>query len=259
MDIRLIYGDCLEEMKKIEDSSCSLCLTDLPYGCLNQCNSSVQWDCQIPMEPLWEQLLRVCKPNAAIVLFAQGMFTAKLMMSKPDLWRYNLIWDKSRCTGFLNANRMPLRSHEDIVVFYRELPTYNPQKVEVSKEEATHTRGRLDKAFTNSCYGSQRLVETPNKTMKYPKSILRFNKDAPSDVVHPTQKPVDLCRWLIRTYTNDGDTVLDCTMGSGTTGVAAVLESRNFVGIEKEEKYFKIAQERIEKSVKTPVQYELTI
>ena len=259
METKLYKGDCLEEMKKIEDSSCSLCLTDLPYGCLNQCNSSVQWDCQIPMEPLWEQWLRVCKPNAAIILFSQGMFTAQLMMAKPTIWRYNLIYAKSGATGFLNANRMPLRSHEDICVFYRELPTYNPQLIKAEKGFERHSRGRLDKDIKNSCYGKYTLAEDGDLSLKYPKSILYFAKDPPTKVVHPTQKPVDLCRWLIRSYTNEGDVVLDSTMGSGTTGVAAVLEGRGFVGIEKDEKYFEIAEERIRRAYETPQQQEFDI
>jgi len=259
MAIRLFHGDCLKEMDNIEDGSVSMCLTDLPYGVLNSSNENAKWDCQIPIEPLWEQWLRVCKPNAAIVLFAQGMFTAELMMSRRDFWRYNLIWEKGRATGFLNAKRMPLRSHEDICIFYRKLPTYNPQMTKSEKGQESHSKGRTDKSIRNSCYGDFVLTQDGDLTMKYPQSVLRFKRDAPTEVVHPTQKPVDLCRWLIRTYTNEGDVVLDSTMGSGTTGVAAVLEGRNFVGIEKDEKYFKIAEERIKKVVDSPTQQELNI
>lgn len=245
-------------MDKIDDGSVSMCLTDLPYGVLNSGNENAKWDCQIPMEPLWEQWLRVCKPNAAIVLFSQGMFTAKLMMAKPDLWRYNLIWDKSRCTGFLNANRMPLRCHEDIVVFYQELPTYNPQMTKANPGEESHSRGRVDKDIKNQCYGNFKLTEDGDLSMKHPRSILKFPREAPTEIVHPTQKPVELLRWLIRSYTNKGETVLDCTMGSGSTGVACIWEDRGFIGIEKDDKYFGIAKDRIEKTREMPKQIELS-
>lgn len=256
MQNNLLLGDCLAEMEHIPDRSVDMLLTDLPYGVLNKKNENAKWDSQIPLEPLWEQWLRVCKPNTAIILFAQGMFTAKLMMSRPDLWRYNLIWDKGRCSGFLNANRMPLRSHEDIVVFYRELPTYNPQRTKALPGEESHSKGRTDKELKNQCYGEFRMTEDGDLTMKHPKSVLHFQKEPPTEIVHPTQKPVELLRWLIRSYTNKGETVLDCTMGSGSTGVACVWEERNFIGIEKDEKWFEVAKERIAKAETTPKQEE---
>ena len=256
--MQLFNGDCLDEMKRIQDGSVDMILTDLPYGCLNSGNKNAKWDCQIPMEPLWEQLLRVCKTNAAIVLFAQGMFTAKLMFSKPDLWRYNLIWDKGRGSGFLNASRMPLRCHEDICVFYRELPTYNPQKTRAKPGEETHSRGRPDKAVTNRCYGNWRITDDGDLSIKYPMSILKFKRPHCKGN-HPTEKSVDLCRWLIRSYTNEGETVLDATMGSGTTGVACVLENRGFIGIEKELKYFNKAKERIAEAEQVPIQTEMNL
>ena len=255
--MQMFKGDCLQEMRKIADGTIDMVLTDLPYGCLNSRNENAKWDCQIPIEALWENWLRVCKRNAAIVLFSQGMFSAQLMMSKPELWRYNLIYSKGRVSGHLNANRMPLRSHEDIIVFYREQPTYNPQKVKALPGQESHSRGRPDKAIKNQCYGKMRCVEDGDLTMKYPKSILYFPREAPTEIVHPTQKPVDLCRWLIRSYTNQGETVLDCTMGSGTTGVACVFENRDFIGIEKDEKYFRIAKDRIESERDKPKQGEL--
>jgi len=248
-DIRL--GDCLEVLKTIPDGTVDCIVDDLPYGVLNLGNENAKWDEQIPMQELWEQFLRVAKSDAAIILFSQGMFTAQLMMSQPKLWRYNLIWDKCRTSGFLNANRMPLRCHEDICVFYRELPTYNPQMRPCSDSERTHSRGKADKVITNSCYGN--FVITPDNitNFKHPTSILKFQKPAPTDTVHPTQKPVELLRWIVRTYTNKGETVLDATMGSGSTGVASVWEDRNFIGIEKTEKYFDIANGRIDEAVKS--------
>lgn len=243
--ITLRLGDCLEILPTIPDGIISCIITDLPYGVTNAQSEAGKWDSQIPMQPLWNQFLRVAKHNAAIVLFAQGMFTAQLMMSQPKLWRYNLVWDKCRSSGFLNSPRMPLRRHEDICVFYRQLPTYNPQMVKCEPHERSHTRGNLLRQPTNRCYGD--FVATPSiiSDEKFPGSILAFSRPHATGN-HPTEKPVDLCRWLIRTYTNPGETVLDATMGSGTTGVAAALEGRGFYGIEKEPKYFEIAKRRIE-------------
>lgn len=244
---RLYHGDCLEVLRGIEGGSVDLVLTDLPYGCANKDSDAGRWDSQIPLGPLWEQLLRVTKRNAAIVLFAQGMFTASLMKSQPKLWRFNLVWAKCRASGHLNANRMPMRSHEDICVFYRKQPTYNPQKRTCSDKERTHGRGSL-KERKNSVYGHFREVEFVVNNLKYPTSILTFPKPAPTETCHPTQKPVDLLAYLIRTYSNPGETVLDATMGSGSTGVAAALEGRRFIGIERDEKYFGIATRRVEES-----------
>ena len=257
---RLLHGDCLALLPSIPDGCAELIVCDLPYGILNKDAEGGKWDSQIPLEPLWREFLRVTKPNAAIILFAQGMFTAQLMMSQPKLWRYNLIWDKCRSSGFLNANRMPLRSHEDICVFYRELPVYNPQMTPAEKGRESHTRGKAQTAEagerTNRCYGSFGGVPDGDLTMKFPNSILRFPRPHCTGN-HPTEKSVDLCRWLIRSYSNPGDTVLDPTMGSGTTGVAAVLEDRDFVGIEREEKYFAVASRRIEEALTKPRQGEL--
>lgn len=254
--VTLFHGDCLDVMPTLREKSVDMILVDLPYGVLNKKSEGGSWDSVIPTEPLWRNFLRLAKDNAAIVLFAQGMFSAKLMMSQPKIWRYNLVWSKIRSSGFLNANRQPLRSHEDILVFYRSQPTYNPQFSVCADSERTHSRGRLEKEVKNTCYGSRREVATDPSNRKFPGSILAFPKPPPSEVVHPTQKPVDLLRWLIRTYTNPGDTVLDCCMGSGSTGCAAAFESRHFIGIEKDERYFDIAVERIENAVKTPVQME---
>ena len=250
----LYHGDCLDEMRRIPDGSVDMILDDLPYQCTNSKSEAGQWDNLIPFEPMWEQFLRVTKEDAAIILFAQGMFTAQLMMSQPKYWRYNLVWDKCRSTGFLNASKMPLRRHEDILVFYRKQPSrYNPQLVLCAPLERTHSRGNLKNRQTNRVYGEYKDVPTKDPDHKYPGSILKFPRPHATGN-HPTEKSVDLCRWLIRSYTNKGDTCLDATAGSGTTGVAAVLEDRNCICIEKYRKYFEVMQRRIDEAINTPRQ-----
>ena len=249
MDINLIHGDCLVEMRSLPDKSVDMVLCDLPYEVLNKSNKNAQWDRLLPFDKLWEQYERVIKDNGAIVLFAQGMFTAQLMMSNPKLWRYNLVWDKILISGFLNARRMPLRSHEDICVFYKSLPTYNPQ---MREGKPLHSKGSSykEKELTNNCYGSLGVTDDERKgsTDKYPTSIVRFQKPHPSIAVHPTQKPVALLEYLIKTYSNEGDTILDNAMGSGSTMVACVNTKRNGIGIELDDNYFKIAQERVKEA-----------
>ena len=244
MELDRIYNmDCLEGMKQIPDGTIDAVICDLPYGVLNGDSEGGSWDAVIPFEPLWEQYKRVCKPTAAIVLFAQGMFTADLMKSNPKMWRYNLIWKKGdRCSGFLNANRMPLRNHEDICVFYDKLPTYNPQK---SKGAVNHGRGNIV-STKNRCYGKFDITENDLSGMKFPTSILDFEKEFDfTKVWHPTQKPVDLLRYLVLTYTNEGDTVLDNCMGSGTTAIACHRSKRHFIGFELNKEYFDKAVRRI--------------
>ena len=199
---RIYCEDCLVGMQRIPDGTVDAIITDLPYGVLNEQSEGGQWDSIIPLEPMWEQFLRVTKSNAPIILFCQGMFTAKLMMSQPKLWRYNLIWKKGdRCSGFLNANRMPLRNHEDIAVFYQQLPTYNPQ---FTKGDKSHPRGGGNHKNTQRCYGNFKdLPLTEPTDMKYPKSVIDFDRDF-AKVDHPTQKPVDLLRYLVLTYSNVG-------------------------------------------------------
>jgi DNA modification methylase len=256
MDFQIdkIYNeDCLEGMKRIADGAVDCIITDLPYGVLNEQSEGGSWDSIIPLEPMWEQFKRVTKPNAAIVLFCQGMFTAKLMMSQPKMWRYNLIWDKSLKSGFLNANRMPLRQHEDIAVFYGELPTYNPQMIKVPPHKRNHSKGNMAAPTQNRCYG--KFVETPTiiSDEKYPSSIVSFAKEhINGKAYHPTEKPVDLLRYLILTYSNEGDTILDATIGSGTTAVAALMEKRHFIGFETNREYFDIAQGRIDQVLRNP-------
>lgn len=244
--INLIHGDCLVKMQNIPDKSIDMILCDLPYEVLNKGNKHAQWDRLIPFDKLWEQYNRIIKDNGAIVIFAQGMFTAQLMMSNPKMWRYNLVWDKCRATGFLNANRMPLRYHEDICVFYKSLPTYNPQMEDLNGREPNHPQGHGHHNEKNQCYGNVKRINPTYTDKKHPRSIIKIKAvHCSEDQSHPTQKPVALLEWLIKTYTNRGGLVLDNTMGSGSTGVACVNTERDFIGIELNEEYFKIADKRI--------------
>ena len=240
MSITLMQGDCLERMKEIPDGSVDMVLCDLPYG-----TTQNKWDSVIPLEPLWKQYRRVIKDNGAIVLFADGLFTAKLILSAVDIWRYNLIWDKQRGCDFLNANVKPLKSHEDICVFYKKKPVYNKQ-VWFSKPYKRTKNGSL-----SDNYGQRHEAWSESKNgERNPLSILSFARDGKR--LHPTQKPVALLEYLIKTYTNDGETVLDNCMGSGSTGVAAVKTGRKFIGIELDPEYFAIAQGRIERHDDSP-------
>lgn len=245
----ILNADCLEVMREIPDKSVSLVLCDLPYGVLNRNNPNSKWDSIIPFEPLWEQYRRITKPNAAIVLFAQGMFTAKLMMSNPGWWRYNLVWKKgNRVSGFLNANRQPMRNHEDICVFSSGQTIYNPQYTLGSVNHSRGNAGNAIKKLTkNRNYGSFKQTPTIFTNKKYPLSVLDFDKEHGKQW-HQTQKPISLLTYLIRTYSNLGDTVLDNTCGSGSTCVASVLTGRKYIGIERDANYYKIACERIKQA-----------
>ena len=235
MKHNLMLGDCLERMKEIETGTVDMILCDLPYG-----TTCCSWDAVIPFEPLWEQYERVIKENGAIVLFAAQPFAAVLATSNLKLFRYEWIWEKPAATGFFNAHFQPLRAHENILVFYKSKPTFNPIKT-FGHERKTAKR----KDIGSEHYGKQVNIKSYDSTERYPRSVQLFSSDKQKSNFHPTQKPVALCEYLIRTYTNEGETVLDNTMGSGTTGVACVNTSRAFIGIEQEQKYFDIAQERI--------------
>jgi len=234
----LVCGDCLRVMPRIKEYSVDLILCDLPYG-----RTRNSWDTIIPFDKLWENYKRVIKPNGAIVLFCDGMFMAELMVSNKKMWKYNIVWDKVLTSGFLNANKMPLRSHEEIAVFYEKPPTYNPQKF---KGQPNHSKGTSQKN-TNNNYGKFEIVDNREELgdMKHPRSIWTFSKPHPSKMVHPTEKPIDCIEYIIKTYTNEGDLVLDNCMGSGTTGVGCVNLNRQFIGIEMEEKFFDISVNRI--------------
>ncbi len=238
---QLYNGDCLEIMKNIPDKSIDMVLCDLPYGTTRN-----KWDIIIPFEPLWKQYNRIIKDKGAIVLFGNGLFSAELMTSNKKMWRYNLIWQKTQPTGFLNANKMPLRNHEDILVFYKQLPTYNPQKTQGHTRKVSTTKHKLNCRKTEN-YGDYNLVSY-DSTERFPCSVVKFAKDIQKSALHPTQKPIALLEYLIKTYTNEGDTVLDNCMGSGSTGVATINTNRYFIGIELDKNYYEIARNRIIKT-----------
>lgn len=231
--IQLMQGDCLELMASIPDGSVDMILCDLPYG-----TTQNKWDSVILFEPLWEHYWRVLKPNGAVVLTAQTPFDKVLGCSQIDHLKYEWVWRKESGTGHLNAKKSPMKDHENVLVFYRQQPTYIPQmrrgfKPYACKQGATKSKN----------YGAQTGAITVSDGSRYPLTVIEFPRD--SGKIHPTQKPVALMEYLIKTYTNEGETVLDNCMGSGTTGVACVNTGRRFIGIERDEKYFQIAQERI--------------
>ena len=230
------HGDCLELMKEIPDGSVDMILTDLPYG-ITDC----AFDVRIPFEPMWEHFKRVTKKNAAIVLFSQMPFGAELIMSNRKMFRYEWIWEKSLGVGFLNAKKMPLRCHENILVFYQQLPTYNPQFTEGKPYRQIHNDN-----FTMN-YGSQgQKIFVNDEGLRCPRDVFYFKLGlGQRENFSPQQKPVDLLEYLIKTYTNEGEVVLDATMGSGSTGVAAINTGRDFIGFEKEQNFFEISQKRI--------------
>lgn len=245
LEINKIYNaDCLIKMKGIDDKSIDAIITDLPFGQTAQ----NKWDTIIPFEPLWEQYKRIIKDNGIIILFGSGMFTADLMQSNRKMWKYNLIWEKTQPTGFLNVKRMPLRSHEDICIFYNKLPTYNPQKTtghsrKVSKAE--HKTGCKE----TTDYGKHGLT-TYDSTERYPRSVWKFAKDVQKSALHPTQKPVALIEELIKTYTNSGDLILDSCAGSCTTAVASINTGRNYICIEKDIDIYNVGKNRVEEYLK---------
>jgi len=236
--MQLINGECLEEMKNIPDGSVDMVLTDPPYG-----TTACKWDSIIPLEPMWEQLKRVIKPNGAIVMTASQPFTTTLITSNMKMFKYCWVWEKPKGTGHLNAKKQPLRNSEDIIVFYMEQATYNPQMV-----SGTPYPSKSGKAEYEG-YGSDTREGNANRGTRYPKTVQRFPSNMRGSV-HPTQKPVALMEYLIKTYTNESETVLDFTMGSGTTGVACANLNRNFIGIELDEAYFKGARKRIRQAIK---------
>lgn len=233
---KVTHGDCLEVMKEIEDKSIDMILCDLPYG-----TTKNKWDSIIPLEPLWEQYERVIKDNGAIVLTAQTPFDKVLGVSNLKLLRYEWIWRKSKATGYLNARRMPMKSHENILVFYKKLPIYNAQLSEGKPYKNRHKPGD-----TGENYGvNKKEYSFDNKGTRFPQSVIEFPSVSSSEQIHPTQKNIQLFEYLIRTYTNEGETVLDNCLGSGTTAIAAINTGRNYIGIEKEKEYVDISVKRI--------------
>src|SRR5699024_10545864 len=233
---KIHQGDCLEIMKDIPDGSIDMILCDLPYGTTRN-----KWDTVIPLDELWDQYERVIKDNGVIVLTAQTPFDKVLGASNIKSLKYEWIWEKNIATGHLNAKKMPMKKHENVLIFYKKPPTYNPQmtkgKAYINKRKPINDNG--------SNYGYIKRTDTINNGLRYPVDTLQFDREIG---LHPTQKPVALFEYLIKTYTNEGETVLDDCMGSGTTAIAALNTDRSFIGIEKEKEYVDKANERIKQS-----------
>lgn len=232
----VIQGDCIQVMKDIDDESIDMVLCDLPYQVTN-----LPWDTIIPFEPLWAAYKRIIKKNGAIVLTASQPFTSKLVMSNLEMFKYEWIWEKSKSTGFLDCSYRPMRSHENILVFYTEKPTYNAQK----EEGEPWNRGRVKRP--KSCWGEQAEHYAENTTgERHPKSVIKI-PNGNNNSIHPTQKPTELFSYLIRTYTNAGDLVLDNTSGSCTTAISCINTGRNYICIEQDETYCQLGRQRIAK------------
>lgn len=239
--INLMQGDCLDKMKEIESGSVDMVLTDPPYGI-----TACKWDSIIPLDPMWEQLKRIIKPNGAIVMTASQPFTTTLIASNMKMFKYCWYWKKSRATNFLNASHQPLRNIEEVVIFCKSKSVYNPQITDKDPKNVRNNSGKIHKQTES--YGSHTSGKSKADAKKtHPKQCLEFHgvNPASKEKYHSTQKPVALMEYLIRTYTNEGETVLDFTMGSGSTGVAAKNLNRSFIGIELDQGYFEIAKERI--------------
>ena len=220
----VIEGDCIQIMQRIPDDSIDMVLCDLPYG-----TTQNKWDSLVPLEKLWTEYKRIVKDNGAIVLTSQGIFTAVLIMSQPKLFKYKWVWEKSKATNFLNAKKQPLRKHEDVCVFYKKQPVYHPQMMEGEPYDKGFRKVQL-----SGSYGDFQSVHVKSDGERYPTDVVYFKTaESEGEVFHATQKPVELGRYFIRTYSNPGDIVLDNTSGSGSFLVAALMEGRNFVGIEK--------------------------
>ena len=254
IEIDKIYNeDCLEGMKRIADGAVDCIITDLPYGTTRN-----PWDSVIPLDQLWEQFKRVTKDKSAIVLFCQQPFTSALIMSNPTMFKYEWIWEKDMGTGHLNSKFAPLKIHENIAVFSKSAACFVKNKDDAMTYNPQWTKGRPYKSM-NGNLGKGNYDNTwdnPQMTIQdgehyFPKDIVKFNRDK-GESDHPTQKPVDLLRYLILTYSNEGDTILDATIGSGTTAVAALMEKRHFIGFETNKEYFDIAQGRIDQVLRNP-------
>lgn len=232
--MNLQQGDCLDLMQHIPDASIDAIITDPPYDV-----TACKWDVVVPMDAMWEAFKRVIKPNGAIVIFGMQPFTSRLVLSNPKWFKYDWCWRKLGITGHLNAKKQPLRDKEDILVFYSQQCTYNPQM-----ETGKPYKARGTASDKGRCYGNYGPTRNDNHGTRYPRQTITFSNSVKTGV-HPTQKPLDLLEYLVKTYTNPGETVLDPFMGSGTTGVACVNTGRNFIGFELDENYFEIATRRI--------------
>ena len=234
---KIVQADCLEYLRELPDGCVDLVLTDPPYNMTQN-----KWDSTFDIKGFWNEINRVKKNNTAVIVFTAGIFTAEMMLSNREYYKYDLIWQKGgRVSGFLNAKRSPLRNHENILLFYKKQPTYNPQMW----YSTPYTGFNSDTSKIGEVYGNVKSKHRDNPTgERYPKTVLRFKQERG---LHPTQKPVALLEWLIKTYSNPGDLVLDPCMGSGTTGVAAFNTGRRFIGIEKDPQYYKICEDRLTK------------
>lgn len=237
MTVKLLQGDCLNLLRGIKDNSIDLILADLPYG-----TTANKWDNVIPLKPLFEQYQRIIKDHGAVLLFGMGKFGAQLIMNAPEKmpYRYDWVWKKTMPVGFLWSHHMPLRAHENIYVFYKHLPTYNPQMRQGFKPY----KGRADSESVNYNLKIKKYKPSDSNGERFPIDVIEFS-NGNNKYVHPTQKPIDILEYMIKTYTDEGMTVLDNTMGSGSTGVAAVNLNRNFIGMELDKDYFEIAKQRI--------------
>jgi site-specific DNA-methyltransferase (adenine-specific) len=253
-ECQLINADCLQAMPDIPDGSVDMVLADVPYG-----TTACKWDTVIPFEPMWEQLKRVTKPNGAIVLTASQPFTSALIMSNVKMFKYEWIWEKDKPSNFALANRMPLKYHESVCVFYKKQCTYNKKM----QERTGSGKQRIKYIVDNTNRKSDHItcVDSPKMfgELKNPSTIQKFSTGRRKDGIHPTQKPVALMEYLIKTYTNEGETVLDFTMGSGTTGVACANLNRSFIGIEMDADYFALASKRIQDAHEAPQQSGLDL
>jgi DNA modification methylase len=239
-EYKLFHGDCLDVMPALEDASIDAVICDPPYGM-----TACKWDSVIPLEPMWEQIMRVLKPRGACVLFGSQPFTSALIMSNVEWFKYSLVWDKVLSSGFLNTNKMPLIRHEDVIIFGDGMITYNPQMTERDKPRIrTNQHATVWGDTSDSPYGV-RSRPASHDTHRHPTTIVSMSKAQRIGLFHPTQKPLPLLEYLVKTYTNPGETVLDFCYGSGTTGHACANLERSFVGIEKDDRYFAAGENRI--------------
>jgi site-specific DNA-methyltransferase (adenine-specific) len=238
---RIYQRDCLEGMAIIPDKSIDMILCDLPYG-----TTACKWDTVIPFDKLWEQYERIIKDNGAIVLTAVQPFTSALIMSNQKLFRYEWVWEKDRHANFLFAKKMPLKVHENICVFYKRAPTYNPIMTKGKPNHTRNTHLHGEESFREGLGNSVKATASNLSGMKYPRTVQYFKCVGKGKNEHPTQKPVELFEYLIKTYTDEGEIVLDNCIGSGTTAVAATRLNRNFIGFERESEYVRIANQRLE-------------
>ena len=254
MTIDLRFGDTIEQMKLIQDKSIDFICADLPYG-----TTKCKWDSVINLKELWHQYERIIKDNGAIVLTAQTPFDKVLGSSNLKMLKYEWIWEKTQATGYLNAKKMPMKAHENILVFYKNAPTYNPQKTNGHKPINSYIK-YIETQNKTQLYGEmKREISGGGETDRYPRSVLSFSSDKQHNYLHPTQKPISLIEYFVNTYTNEGELVLDNTFGSCTTGIACINTNRNFIGIENSKEYFDISIDRINRKRNESLEFELKI